>query len=124
MLFQEKKERKESICCGGCRAGFRKFIILICKINCCFKYCVCDCCECETCCPCFPISDCCKKKDDLTDLNDREKALCVCYKVSGKCSWICDYCSNILVFMIILMMTGMELYNIGFKFLLNDYITD
>ena len=124
VLFQEKKERKKSICCGGCRTGFRKFNIVIWKIYCCCKCFFCDCCECNKCCPCCPISDSCKTKDDLTDLNDREKALCICYKVKGKCSWICDYFSNFTVFINLVLLTAMELYNIGFKSLMNEYIAD
>ena len=94
--FPGKKERKKDICCGGCRAGFRKFNKLLC---CC---CNCNCLECETCCPCCPLSDCCKGKDDLTEINDREKSLCVCYKVKGKCSWLCDYVTDYSVFMSLL----------------------
>ena len=117
-IFQEKKERKKDICCGGCRAGFRKFNKLLC---CC---CNCNCLECETCCPCCPLSDCCKGKDDLTEINDREKSLCVCYKVKGKCSWLCDYVSDYSIFMSLLIIFLVELYNFGFKSVLNEYIRD
>ena len=118
LIFQEKKARKKSICCGGCRTGFRKFNIVICKIFCCSRCCFCDCCKCEKCCFCS------KEEDDLTDTVDRDKALCFCYKISGKCSWICDYFTDLNVFLITLMMTGIELYNFGFKSLLNEYIRD
>ena len=123
LLFQETKERKKSICCGGCRAGFRMFNIVVCKIMCCGNF-FCNCCECDTCCPCLPISNCCKEKDDLTDLNDRENSLCLCYKISGKCTWVCSYFSNIMTITSAIYLTFIELYNFGFKSLLNEYIAD
>ena len=71
LIFQEKKARKKSICYGGCRAGLRKFNIVICKIFCCCQCCFCNCCECEKCCFCS------KEKDDLTDVEDREHCVFV-----------------------------------------------
>ena len=117
-IFQETKERKKSICCGGCRTGFRKFN----KCFCC--YCNCNCLNCETCCPCLPLSECCKGKDDLTEIEDRDKSLCICYKVKGKCSWICDYFIDYYVFESVLIIAFVELYNFGFKSILNEYIRD
>ena len=117
-IFQETKERKKSICCGGCRTGFRKFNKCFC---CC---CNCNCLNCETCCPCLPLSECCKGKDDLTEIEDRDKSLCICYKVKGKCSWICDYFIDYYVFESVLIIAFVELYNFGFKSILNEYIRD
>ena len=117
-IFQETKERKKSICCGGCRTDFRKFNKCFC---CC---CNCNCLNCETCCPCLPLSECCKGKDDLTEIEDRDKSLCICYKVKGKCSWICDYFIDYYVFESVLIIAFVELYNFGFKSILNEYIRD
>ena len=111
LIFKEEKERKKSITCAGCRIGFRKCY----KANMCCC-CVCKCLECESC--------CCKEKDDLTEINDRDKAICICYKLSGKCSWICEYFSNNYIMLGVWVITIFEVFNFGFKSLLADYIKE
>ena len=111
LIFKEEKERKKSITCAGCRIGFRKCY----KSNMCCC-CVCKCLECESC--------CCKEKDDLTEINDRDKAICICYKLSGKCSWICEYFSNNYIMLGVWVITIFEVFNFGFKSLLADYIKE
>ena len=74
VYYSEEEENEKDITCGGCRKGFRK----------CYYNCLCwacpgfDCCECLTCCCC------CGEKDDLSEVNYREKKICVIYKTTGK----------------------------------------
>ena len=116
LIFQEKKENKNSICCEGCRVGFRKFNHSWCSC------CNCQCLECEQCCPCLPLSECCKTKADLTEIGDRDKSLCICYKLNGKCSWLCEYFTNALVICLTLFVIIIELLNFGFNSFLTEYI--
>ena len=78
LIYKEKKAKKNSTCCEGCRVGFRKFNFLWCPC------CNCQCLICEKCCPFLPLSDCCKVKADLSEIGDRDKSLCICYKLNGK----------------------------------------
>ena len=116
LIFKEKKAKKNSVCCEGCRIGFRKFNSLWCPC------CNCQCLICEKCCPCLPLSDCCKKKADLSEIGDRDKSLCVCYKLKGKCSWLCDYFSNDIVLVCSIIIFIMKISNFGFISLIDEHI--
>ena len=118
LIFKENKAKKNSICCEGCRVGFRKFNALWCPC------CNCKCLTCEKCCPFLPLSDCCKVKADLSEMGDRDKSLCICYKLNGKCSWLCEYFSNELIFYCSIFFFIMKLLNFGFNSLLDKHIKE
>jgi len=116
LIYQEKNKKKNSVCCEGCRVGFRKFNSLWCPC------CNCQCLTCEKCCPFLPLSDCCKEKADLSEIGDRDKSMCICYKLNGKCSWLCEYFSNEYVFYFSIFFFIIKLLNFGFQSLIDEHI--
>ena len=116
LIYQEKNAKKNSVCCEGCRVGFRKFNSLWCPC------CNCQCLTCEKCCPFLPLSDCCKEKADLSEIGDRDKSMCICYKLNGKCSWLCEYFSNEYVFYYSIFFFIIKLLNFGFQSLIDEHI--
>ena len=90
---------------------------------CCCKYCqCCDCLECKTCCPCLPLFKCCREEADLTEIGERDKSICICYQLNGKCSWICEYLSDKYIFICTILIIIMELLNFGFKSVFTEYM--
>ena len=55
-------------------------------------------------------------------MGDRDKSLCVCYKLNGKCSWLCEYFSNKLVLYCSISMFIMKFLNFGFHSLIDEHI--
>ena len=114
VYYSEEEENEKDITCGGCRKGFRK----------CYYNCLCwacpgfDCCECLTCCCC------CGEKDDLSEVNYREKKICVIYKTTGKCAWFCDLFTDRLLLFLAFMMFVLEFANFGFKPNLSEYLEE
>lgn len=86
--------------------------------------CVCKCCDCEICCKCCPLSECCKIKEDLSEFNNRNEAICISYKISGICAWFCSilWYYKGLVLYIALSIILFEVLHIGFKPYLFDHI--
>ncbi len=118
LIFRLKKKKKNNVCCEGCRIGMRKFYYC-----CCCKFCqCCDCLECKTCCPCLPLFECCKEEADLTEIGERDKSICICYQLNGKCSWICEYLSDKYIFFCTVLIIIMELFNFGFKSVFTEYM--
>ena len=119
LIFKETKDHNSEVCCEGCRVGMRKFYYFCFCTNCS----CCDCLECDRFCPCLPLFECCRQRADLTEIGERDKSLCICYQLNGKCSWICEYFTNMIVFYCTLYILVMELLNFGFKSLLIDCIS-
>ena len=112
IYYSEEEKNEKEIKCEGCRKGFRK-----CYYNCfCYKCSCFNCCECLTCCCC------CGKEDDLSEVEYREKKVCVIYKTTGKCAWFCDLFTDKVLLILAFMMFLLELVNFGFKPNLSEYL--
>ena len=73
VYYSEEEPNDIEIKCEGCRKGFRK-----CYYNCLCSSCPCfKCCECKKCCCCFG------EEQDLSEVNHREKKICIIYYSTG-----------------------------------------
>ena len=114
VYYSEEEENEKDIKCEGCRKGFRK-----CYYNCFCWACPCfDCCECLTCCCCYG------EKDDLSEVEYREKKICVIYKTTGKCAWFCDLVTDKVLLSMVFIMFLLEFANFGFKQNLSEYLEE
>ena len=125
LIYIQGIPEEKKVCCLDCRIGMRKFFYGAM----CYSCKICDCCECNICCRCVPISECCKKEEDLSEIKNRKKKICIFYKLNGFCSWICEFISNSYVLYAVIFIFLFELFNIGFKLkfvknIQNDEIDD
>ena len=108
LIYIENKSQEKKICCEGCRVGLRAIA---------YSVFGCKCCDCQICCKCCPLSQCCKVKEDLSEFNNRNETICICYKISGICSWFCNilFYGNGAIFFFGLSIILFEVLNMGFK---------
>ena len=112
IIYKESKDNPLDIKCEGIRKGCRK-----CYFNC-FCYCCC-------CCKCFSCNNCCcdsKTDDELSDVENRDKMICIIYKSSGVISWFCDLLTNRNVMIYCFIMLFLQLINCGFRGSLSSYL--
>ena len=114
VYYAEEEENEKEIKCGGCRKGFRK----------CYYNCFCYACPCFKCCECLTCCCCCGKEDNLSEVEYREKKICVIYKTTGKCAWFCDLFTDKVLLTFALMMFLLEFINFGFKQNLSEYLEE
>ena len=114
VYYSEEEENEKEIRCGGCRKGFRK----------CYYNCFCYACPCFKCCECLTCCCCCGEEDDLSEVEYREKKICVIYKTTGKCAWFCDLFTDKILLYIAFIMFILEFINFGFKPNLSEYLEE
>ena len=114
VYYSEEEENEKKIRCGGCRKGFRK----------CYYNCFCYACPCFKCCECLTCCCCCGEEDDLSEVEYREKKICVIYKTTGKCAWFCDLFTDKILLYIAFIMFILEFINFGFKPNLSEYLEE
>ena len=111
LIYIQGMPEKNEVCCLDCRIGLRKLFYG----SFCYSCKICKCCECNICCRCLPFSECCRKEEDLTEIKNRNRKICIFYKLNGFCSWICEFVGNSLVVLGVGLIFLFELFNIGFK---------
>ena len=114
IIYKESEDNPLDIKCEGIRKGCRK-----CYFNC-FCYCCC-------CCKCFSCNNCCcdsKTDDELSDVENRDKMICIIYKSSGVISWFCDLLTNRNVMIYCFIMLFLQLINCGFRGSLSSYLSN
>ena len=114
IIYKESEDNPLDIKCEGIRKGCRK-----CYFNC-FCYCCC-------CCKCFSCNNCCcdsKTDDELYDVENRDKMICIIYKSSGVISWFCDLLTNRNVMIYCFIMLFLQLINCGFRGSLSSYLSN
>ena len=112
VYYSEEEPNDVEIKCEGCRKGFRK-----CYYNCLCNTCSCfKCCECKKCCCCYG------EEQDLSEVNHREKKICIIYYTTGKWSWFCDLFTSHIMLYNVLIMFILEFCNFGFKPDLSEYL--
>ena len=138
--YSESEDNPIDIQCEGCRTGFRK-----CYYNCyCDKVSKCPCCkclncfECSICCGCLSCCcyccrniqkcqewfKCCFQEANLTQIDNRNNKVCILYKTSGICLWLCNLLTNREVIAMALILYCLELFNFGFRPSLENYINN
>lgn len=111
LIYIQGIPEEKKVCCLDCRIGMRKIFYGAC----CYSCKICACCECNICCRCLPFSECCKKEEDLSEIKNRKKKICIFYKLNGFCSWICEFIGNTYILSGAFFLFLFELFNIGFK---------